>query len=79
MARFIRIEFIEQLIIGMTLFLCVVIFSEMEMPNNFDTDKKTGKMNLIGNIYFNINYALLSFFVVEIALKLFADGLLFIS
>ena len=37
-ARFIRIEFIEQLIIGMTLFLCVVIFSEMAMPNNFDVD-----------------------------------------
>ena len=49
------------------------------MPNNFDIDPKTGKDNLIGKIYFNVNYGLLSFFVVEICLKFFADGLAFVS
>jgi len=63
----------------MTLFLCVVIFSEMAMPNNFDTDGVTGKKNTLGLTYYLINYFLLSFFVVEIALKLFADGLGFVS
>jgi hypothetical protein len=62
----------------MTLFLCVVIFSEMALPNNFDTDDK-GDMNILGSIYYVINYFLLSFFVVEIFLKLFADGLAFVS
>jgi len=59
----------------MTLFLCVVIFSEMAMPNDFDTDVVTGERNLVGEIYYIINYFLLSFFVVEICLKIFADGL----
>ena len=63
----------------MTLFLCVVIFSEMAMDNNFDIDPKTGERNLIGLIYYLINYFLLSFFVVEIFLKLFADGFAFVS
>ena len=63
----------------MTLFLCVVIFSELAMPNNFDIDVETGKTNLIGKIYYVINYILLSFFMFEIFLKLFADGLAFVS
>ena len=76
---FIRIPFIDNLILGMTLFLCVVIFSEMALPNNIDVDEKTGNRNLIGEIYYIINYFLLSFFVVEIFLKVFADGLGFVS
>lgn len=63
----------------MTLFLCVVIFSEMAMPSNFGTDQVTGENNVVGEIYYVINYFLLSFFVVEIFLKLFADGIAFVS
>ena len=73
--NFIKHPIIDTLILGMTLFLCVVIFSEMAMPTNFDTDEATGERNLVGDIYYIINYFLLSFFVVEIALKIFADGL----
>ena len=63
----------------MTLFLCVVIFSEMAMTKNFDIDEETGEFTPLGAIYYVINYFLLSFFVVEIFLKLFADGIAFVS
>lgn len=76
--NFIRNPFIDQLILGMTLFLCVVIFSEMGLPNNFDVGKN-GQRNVIGEIYYQINNFLLTFFVIEIFLKLFADGFAFIS
>jgi hypothetical protein len=45
---FIKNTYIETLILAMTLFLCVVIFSEMAMPTNFDTDTETGELNTIG-------------------------------
>ena len=62
----------------MTLFLCVVIFSEMAMPSDFDVSAD-GSRNLVGDIYYTINYFLLTFFVIEIFLKLFADGFAFVS
>ena len=46
--NFIKHPIIDSLILGMTLFLCVVIFSEMAMPNNFDTNMETGERNVIG-------------------------------
>lgn len=79
---FIRLTFIENLILGMTIFLCVVIFAEMGIPPYLITipDYDGGKepRTVLGQIFYVINYFLLTFFVIEIALKLFADGLLFL-
>ena len=75
---FLKIKFIEKLILGMTLFLCVVIFSEMGIPAEKFKDEM-GNKSILGQVYFVINYALLTFFVLEILLKLFADTYGFIS
>ena len=76
---FLKIPFIENMILGMTLFLCFVIFSEMGMPLNFFKDPQTGEKSFLGQVYFGINYFLLTFFVIEIILKVFADTVGFIS
>lgn len=47
-AAFMKIPFIENLILGMTLFLCVVIFSEMGMPLKLFKDPQTGKKSVLG-------------------------------
>ena len=50
------------------------------MPNeDVMKDPTTGKMTVIGLIFYLINYFLLTFFVIEIGLKLFADALIFLS
>ena len=60
----------------MTIFLCVVIFSETAMDPSKMIDSN-GDRNNLGQIFFYINYFLLTFFVIEIFLKVFADGFLF--
>ena len=43
-----------------------------------DYDGGKEPRTVLGQIFYVINYFLLTFFVIEIALKLFADGLLFL-
>jgi len=57
----------------MTLFLCLVIFSELSISDYID------KYEALGTFYYVLNFFLLAFFIVEIILKLFAFGVGFIS
>jgi hypothetical protein len=77
--NFLRIPFIDGLILGMTLFLCVVIFSELGIPPELFLVEGSNEKTFLGQIYYVINYFLLTFFVIEIALKLFSDTYSFIS
>jgi len=68
----------------MTIFLCIVIFSELGIPSEiFHTSHAhthgTREKSPLGFIYYLINYFLLTFFVIEICLKLFSDTLGFVS
>jgi hypothetical protein len=53
----------------MTLILCVVIFTELALQEFLDNPDGRGKP--VKYIFYVINYFLLSFFVIEICLKLF--------
>lgn len=61
----------------MTLFLCVVIFLELSFPDQLVEDD--GSRSLIGQIFWVVNYFLLSFFMLEIGMKLFAYAGEFLS
>jgi len=67
---------VAQLILSLTIFLCVVIFSELSIPDLLNDENL--ELTQLGWIYYYINYILLTFFVVEIILKLFALGHLFL-
>ena len=77
--NFLKIPFIDRLILCMTLFLCFVIFSELGISADAFTVNGTREKSLLGYIYYVINYFLLTFFVIEIFLKLFSDTWGFIS
>jgi len=77
--HFLEFKFITNLILGMTLFLCVVIFTELAMPSeDIMVDPITGVKTTVGWIFYVINYFLLTFFILEIGLKLFAYGHIFL-
>ena len=63
---FIENKIISNLIIAMTLFLCLVIFSELSIAEQIENNQDLEKF------YFVINLSLMIFFLVEITLKLFA-------
>jgi hypothetical protein len=71
MAFFLEMKIISQAILGMTIFLCVVIFSELALS---DTIAELEGLRLF---YYYLNFFLLTFFVLEIVLKSFAYGLEF--
>jgi len=70
---FVEHRVINSLILGMTLFLCLVIFSELSISEYID------KYEGLGNFYKFLNFFLLTFFMIEIILKSFALGYIFIS
>jgi hypothetical protein len=74
--KFLENKYIEKLILSMTIFLCVVIFSELSISEYLvkPDDSKTE----IGWIYYYINYFLLTFFILEIMLKLFGYAHIFL-
>lgn len=77
--QFLENKYISQLILGMTLFLCVVIFTELAMPDeSYMTNPITQEYTQLGMIYYVINYILLTFFMLEIILKLFSYGHVFL-
>jgi len=69
MADFLETKLISQSILGMTIFLCVVIFSELAL------DEYISQFNSLRMFYYYLNFILLTFFVLEIATKSFAYGL----
>mmetsp|Transcript_39713 Transcript_39713/g.60860 ORF Transcript_39713/g.60860 Transcript_39713/m.60860 type:complete len:189 (+) Transcript_39713:1157-1723(+) len=74
---FLENKYIEKLITYMTLFLCVAIFSELSIADFLETSE--GSRTELGQLYYYINYFLLTFFVVEIVLKTFAYGFMFFT
>jgi len=77
--QFLETKYISNLILGMTLFLCVVIFTELSMPDeSYIYNEELQQKTELGIIFYVINYILLTFFMVEIVLKLFAYGTLFL-
>ena len=77
-SSFLDLDFIYNLIIGMTIFLCVVIFLELSFPDALN-DSVTGEKTKLGQAFFVVNYVLLVFFMIEISLKLFANFAEFLS
>lgn len=71
MTDFLEMKFISQLILGMTIFLCVVIFSELAL------DSYIQSLQALDSFYYYLNFFLLTFFVVEIIFKTFAYGYAF--
>ena len=61
----------------MTLILCFVIFSELALQDYLEDPD--GKGEFAKRIFYVINYFLLSFFVIEIGLKLFGYASEFLS
>lgn len=77
--HFLETKYISNLILGMTLFLCVVIFTELSMPDeSYLFDDKLQQKTQLGIIFYVLNYILLTFFILEIALKLFSYGTIFL-
>lgn len=74
--QFLENKYIAKLILTMTIFLCIVIFSELSISDLLVNDEDE-KSNL-GWIYYYINYFLLTFFVIEIMLKLFGYAHIFL-
>lgn len=72
-ADFLNYKFITNLILGMTLFLCLVIFSELSISEYIE------KYKGLGDFYYVMNFFLLTFFIIEIIMKLFAFGHVFLS
>lgn len=70
---FVEHRIVAGTILSMTLFLCLVIFSELSISEYID------KYESLGLFYYGMNFFLLTFFTIEIILKLFAKGHHFIS
>ena len=70
-------KYVSGLFLGMTLFLCLVIFCEIAFDK--ETKLPDGSKSLLGIIFLYIDNILLSFFMVEIVLKLFAYFTEFLS
>jgi hypothetical protein len=70
-ADFLEHKFIANLILGMTIFLCIVIFSELALDSTIEDTV------WLAGLYYFLNFFLLTFFVVEIVTKSFAYGIYF--
>lgn len=73
MTDFLEMKTISQLILGMTIFLCVVIFSELAL------DSYITEITEMKQFFEYLNFLLLTFFVIEILLKSFAYGFSFFT
>jgi hypothetical protein len=63
----------------MTIFLCVVIFTELAMPSeDYMINPETQQYTDLGFLYYIMNYLLLTFFMLEVILKLFSYGATFL-
>jgi voltage-gated sodium channel len=71
-ADFLEQQRVVNFILGMVILLCVVIFSELALSQQIE------QIEELSNLYDIINYFMLTFFVTEIAVKIFAYGHLFL-
>lgn len=74
--QFLENKYIAKLILTMTIFLCLVIFSELSISDLLVNEQD--EKSYLGWIYYYINYFLLTFFVIEIMLKLFGYAHIFL-
>jgi hypothetical protein len=74
--QFLENKYIAKLILTMTIFLCLVIFSELSISDLLVNEED--EKSYLGWIYYYINYFLLTFFVIEIMLKLFGYAHIFL-
>jgi len=70
--RFVEIRAVERSILGMTILLCVVIFAELAL------EAQISNYPWLEEIFTMMNFLMLTFFIVEIVLKLFALGFTFL-
>jgi hypothetical protein len=70
---FVEIRLVENAILGMTIILCIVIFAELAL------DSYITEGDLMYQIFSKTNFVLLTFFIIEIILKLFSLGFEFVS
>lgn len=70
--RFVEIPIVDKSVLGMTILLCVVIFAELAM------EEQIGNNKMLKQIFEELNFLMLTFFMVEIVLKLFALGFSFL-
>lgn len=71
-ADFLEQQRVVNFILGMVILLCVVIFSELALSQQIDS------ISALSDMYDIINYIMLTFFVTEIIVKIFAYGHLFL-
>ena len=71
-ADFLERPKIVDFILGLVILLCVVIFSELALSPQIQ------QVEALGYFYYLLNYVLLTFFIIEITIKLFAYGHLFL-
>ena len=72
-ANFLYKREVSNFILGMVILLCIVIFTELSISSSTDENV------LLQDIFYYTNYVLLSFFMVEISLRLFAESWLFLQ
>ena len=66
--NFVQNKYIDNSILGMTILLCVVIFAELAMEEQISDNES------IEEVFYQLNFFMLTFFIIEIILKLFAEG-----
>lgn len=71
--KFVERPSIENLTLGMTILLCIVIFAELAMDQQIDDNP------ILKEVFRQINFYMLTFFCTEIVLKLFAYGFDFLK
>ena len=71
--KFVEIKEVENSILGMTIILCVVIFAELALENQINN------IEILQLIFYWLNFFMLTFFILEIILKLFAYGFAFLK
>ena len=71
--KFVEIKAVENSILGMTIVLCAVIFTELALETQINSNET------LKAIFRQINFLLLTFFIIEIVMKLFALGFAFLN
>ena len=64
--NFVQNKYVDNVVLGMTILLCVVIFTELAIEEQINANPVTVFF------FYYLNFFMLTFFIVEIVLKLFA-------
>ena len=64
--NFVQNKYVDNAVLGMTILLCVVIFTELAIEEQINANP------VMVIFFYYLNFFMLTFFIVEIVLKLFA-------